>query len=203
MIRDDLSSKLVHLVRGDTIEIAFEKFFNILNERQLRGGTGHIRGGYTCVCFTEAPIAKLSYALANPDLQNMRYRPFGIMIDKIYAFEQGARPVIYQPNDDFTKLDEGIRYRHVRFEPNNSSYPIDLTWEREWRIQTDILALPMETTTVIVPNRRWRDVLVERHAENLQGMVVALGEDAALAVEPYEWHLVVLEDLGIEIPDGV
>ena len=101
MIRDDLSNKLVHLIRGETIEEAFEKFSSILNERQLRGGTGYIKGGYTCVCFTETPIAKLSYVLASPDLTYMRYRLFGIMIDKEFAFEHGARPVIYQPDADF------------------------------------------------------------------------------------------------------
>ena len=156
MIRDDLSNKLIHLVRGDTEIVAFKKFQSILNEQQLRGGTGYIKGGYTCVCFTETPIAKLSYVLASPDLAKMRYRPFGIMIDKGYAFDCGARPVIYQPDNDFNKLDEEIRYRHVRFELTNPAYPIDLTWEREWRIKTDILTLPLNKTTVIVPNRDWR-----------------------------------------------
>ena len=203
MIRDDISNKLIHLIRGDTIDDAFSKFYSILNERQLRGGTGYIRGGYTCVCFTESPISKLSYVLANPDLVNMRYRPFGIMIDKRYAFAHGARPVIYQPNDDFEKLDEDIRYRHVRFEPDNPGYPIDLTWEREWRVKIDALPLPVESTTVIVPNRHWRDVFVDRHSDDIQGTVLALGSEAAQAVEPYPWHLVVLEDLGIEIPDGL
>jgi hypothetical protein len=203
MIRDDLSNKLIHLIRGDTIDHAFEKFHNILKERLLRGGTGYIKGGYTCVCFTETPIAKLAYVFANPDLKEMRYRPFGIMLDKHYTFDRGARPVIYQPDADFSKLDEELRYRHVRFELTNPSYPIDLTWEREWRIKTDILPLPVDTTTVIVPNRYWRDVLVEEHANHIQGTVLSLGSDAALAVEPYPWHLVVLEDLGIAIPDGL
>jgi len=203
MIRDDLSNKLIHLLRGDTIEDAFEKFFSILNEKQLRGGNGYIKGGYKCVCFTETPISKLVYVLANPDIAQMRYRPFGIMIDKSYAFERGARPVIYQPDADFYKLDEEIRYRHVRFELTNPDYPIDLTWEREWRIRTDVLPLPVESTTIIVPNRHWRDVLVEAHSQEIQGTVSTLGSDAALVVEPYPWHLVVLEDLGIEIPDGI
>lgn len=203
MIRDDLSNKLIHLVRGDTIEEAFGKFHSILKERQLRGGTGYIKGGYTCVCFTEAPIAKLSYVLANPDLARMRYRPLGIMIDKAYAFDHGARPVIYQPEDDFNKLDETIRYRHVRFELNNPNYPIDLTWEREWRIKTDILPLPIETTTFIVPNREWRDEFVKTHSDEIRRTVLSQGSDITQTVEPCPWHFVVLEDLGIKIPDGL
>lgn len=116
MIRDDLSSKLVHLVRGNTVDEAYNKLRSILRERQLRGNNGYIKGSYRCVCFTETPIAKLAYVWANPDRQNMRYRPLDVMIDKGYAFDRGARPVIYQPEDDLSKLDEDIRYRHVRFE---------------------------------------------------------------------------------------
>ena len=203
MIRDDLSDKLIHLVRGDTVDEAFRKFINILKEGVLRGGDGYIRGSYKCVCFTETPLAKLGHVFASPDLKDMRYRPFGIMVDKNYAFEKGARPVIYQPEDDYTKLDEEIRYRHVRFEPTNPAYPIDLTWEREWRIKTEALPLPAETTTAVVPNRKWRDGLVEHHSDDLQLAVSALGETAAMLVEPYPWNIVVLDDLGMKILDGL
>jgi len=113
------------------------------------------------------------------------------------------RPVIYQPDYDFDKLNEEIKYRHVRFEPDNSGYPIDLTWEREWRVKIDSLPLPRVITTVIVPNRVWRDVLVERHMEGIHKLVASHGADAAKEIEPYPWHLVVLEDLGIAIPDSL
>lgn len=205
VIRDDLSSKLVHLVRGETIEDSSRKFENILTEGRLRGGTGYIKGKYTCVCFTETPISKLGYVLANPDVAEMRYRPLGIMVDKEYVFRKGGRPAIYQPDVDFQKLPEELRYRHVRFEldrdPPHSS--IDLTWEREWRLHADELILPPEATTVIVPKRDWRDILVERHAKDVQRQVQGIGGDAALAVVPYPWHIIVLEDLGIPIPDGL
>ncbi len=203
MIRDDLSDKLIHLVRGETVDEAFHKFVSILKEGALRGGDGYIKGSYKCVCFTETPLAKLGHVFASPDLEKMRYRPFGIMVDKNYAFDQGARPVIYQPDSDFVKLDEEIRYRHVRFEPTNPAYPIDLTWEREWRIKTDALHLPQDTTTVVVPNRVFRDALVEHHSEDLRHTVSSLGDSAALAIEPYPWNIVVLEDLGMKIPDGL
>ena len=203
MIRDDLSNKLIHLIRGDTVEDAFGKFQSILNEGKLRGGTGYIKGNYRCVCFTETPISKLGYVLANPDVANMRYRPMGIMLDKKWVFEQGGRPVIYQPTSDYEKLPEELRYRHVCLELDRPGTPVDLTWEREWRLHKDELPLPIESTTVILPARYWRDVLVEAHMDEIQGQVQVLGKNATLAVTPYPWHIIVLEDLGIPIPDGL
>lgn len=203
MIRDDLSNKLIHLIRGDTVEESFGKFQSILNEGKLRGGTGYIKDNYRCVCFTETPISKLGYVLANPDVANMRYRPMGIMLDKKWVFEQGGRPVIYQPTSDYEKLPEELRYRHVCLELDRPGTPVDLTWEREWRLHKDELPLPIESTTVILPTRYWRDVLVEAHMDEIQGQVQVLGKDAALAVTPYPWHIIVLEDLGIPIPDGL
>lgn len=203
MIRDDLSDKLIHLIRGDSIEEAFSKFQSILNEGRLRGGTGYIKGGYRCVCFTETPISKLGYVLANPDVANMRYRPMGIMLDKKWVFEQGGRPVIYQPTSDYEKLPEDLRYRHVCLELDRPGKPVDLTWEREWRLHKDELPLPPESTTVILPKRYWRDVLIELHMHAIQENVQVQGKEAALAVVPYPWHVIVLEDLGIPIPDGI
>jgi len=201
MIRDDLSNKLVHLVRGATFDEAFVKFTNILTEAQLRGGTGYIRGEYHCVCFTETPISKLGYVLASPDVAKMRYRPLGIMVDKKWLFEQGGRPVIYQPNTDYEKLPEELRYRHVRLELDSQATHIDLTWEREWRVKIGTLPLPVDKTTVILPTRRWRDALADLHADDVRSQVRQIGKDAAPSVMPYPWHIIVLEDLGIPIPD--
>ncbi len=201
MIRDDLSNKLIHLVRGETAAIAFGKFSSILEEGKLRGGTGYIRGSYRCVCFTETPLAKLGYVLADPDLSHFCYRPFGVMVDKKSVFEQGGRPVIYQPESEYDKLHEDHKYRHVRFEPTNQAYSIDHTWEREWRLKADEFVLPSESTTVIVPNRTWRDNLVMQHASRIEMYVEHYGRDARTVIEPYPWQLAVLEDLGISIPD--
>ena len=181
---------------------AFYKFENILREGKLRGGTGYIKGGYRCICFTETPISKLGYVLANPDVATMRYRPIGVMVDKKWVFEKGGRPVIYQPSSDFEKLPEELRYRHVCLELNREGSPVDLTWEREWRLPADELPLPSESTTVILPMRHWRDVLVDNHTRDIQRQVQALGKDAAIAVAPYPWHVIVLDDLGIHAAQG-
>jgi hypothetical protein len=201
VIRDDLSTKLVHLIRGESIEEAFQKFQSILSERRLRGGDGYIKGSYKCVCSTETPINKLGYVLANHSA--MRYRPLGIMVDKAYVFALGGRPAIYQPESDFEKLPQELRYRHVRFELGAEEGDVDFTWEREWRICTNELPLEPNETTLILPQRRWRDALIDDHFEGMHRLLAEHGVDAARDVVPYPWHVIVLEDLGVPIPDGM
>lgn len=101
ILRDDLSARLVHLTRGDPTLTAAVGFFQIVRERRLVGGTTDIRGGYRCVCFSEAPISKLAHLLADPSVQGMRYKPFGVMVDKAWLFAHGGRPVIYQPESEY------------------------------------------------------------------------------------------------------
>src|SRR5256885_9466897 len=37
----------------------------ILGEAALRGGDGYIKGGHTCVCFTEAPLVEMVSVFAS------------------------------------------------------------------------------------------------------------------------------------------
>jgi hypothetical protein len=117
MIRDDLSANLVHLTRGSTAQEAANAFVSIFASRKLYGSTRDIRGGYKCVCFTEAPPAKLASILAEPAHRRMRYEPFGVMVTKQWLFERGGRPAICQPDSELELLHERHRYRHVRYEP--------------------------------------------------------------------------------------
>jgi hypothetical protein len=104
MIRDDLSANLIHLTRGESDQAAANAFLAILKSQQLLGSVRDIRGGYKCVCFSEAPLAKLAYLLASTSQSAMRYKPFGVMIAKQWVFDKGARPVIYQPEAEYELL---------------------------------------------------------------------------------------------------
>ncbi len=194
MIRDDLSDRLVHLTRGETEQAAANRFLSIVEKGAIQGGTTCIRGGYRCVCFSEAPLSKLAAILANPGDHGMRYSPFGAMVSKRWLYERGGRPVIYQADHEFDSLPEDLRYRHVRYEPD----AVDFTWEREWRIQVDELALQPEETTLIAPTREWERWLLEKHMSRLQ--IEAVAFDGWVRMPPPPWHFVVLEDLGVEIP---
>lgn len=197
MIREDLSSKLIHLTRGTSDQSAAKKFISMVEGRKLNGGNGCIKGGYSCVCFSEAPLNKLTYILVNPSAHGMRYSPFGVMVDKSWLFERGGRPVIYQPDSDFGLLHDSQKYRHVRYEHG----VVDFTWEREWRISADSLEIDSSIATLVVPNRDWERWALNRHTEMLLRRAMVLdGLIGPTSVTEFPWHFVVLEDLGVEVP---
>jgi hypothetical protein len=175
MPRADLTNDVVHWIRGESNEHAFETLRHIVGEQRLLGGDGHIRGGYRCVCFTEAPQTLFHQVLG-------RYRPFGLRLCKKWLFSQGGRPVIYQADEEFEQLPDSHRWRHVRYEPARQP-PIDFSWEREWRVRTDALPLLPQQASIIVPDEKWMARLEEDHNEReghrIEFEAVAYGD---------EWH---------------
>ena len=201
MIRDDLSDRLIHLTRHGPTLSAAENFVEIFGDGKLVGGSGHIRGGFRCVCFSEAPIAKLSQILAwpDPDMAGMPYAPFGVIVTKKWLFRQGGRPVIYQPEAEYELLHDSQKYRHVRLEePGNDR---DVTWEREWRVLTDELTLDPVEATLVVPTRAWEDWFKHKHAASASARARAFGGWMPRNSFVSPWHFIVLEDLGVPIPD--
>jgi len=151
--RNDLSQNLIHWFKGGFEQEAYDTLLKVICSGQLLGGNGSIRGGYTCICFTEAPKEGFF------DVKQ-RYMPFGVMLPKNFIFDLGGRPVIYQSNDEFDHLPEIFKWKHVRYEPT-ANPPIDFTWKREWRLLTKTLDLPYEDTTIIVPNNEWLERLYQ------------------------------------------
>jgi len=158
--RPDISDRLVHFTSGESSEEAFGRLRTIIAEHRLIGSGTTIRGGYRCVCFTEAPLTALAHGLVNPRVYS-RYSPFGIILEKRWVFEQGGRPVIYQPEAEFDALPEPLRWRHVRYEYEPKV--IDFTWEREWRIRCDDLQFGPCVAGIVVPTKDWADGLVAEH----------------------------------------
>lgn len=157
--RSDISEKLIHFTRGATYEDALECLLTIVGEGRLIGGNDMIRGGYRCVCFTEAPLPALAGGFVNANSFS-RYSPFGLMFDKTWVYAHGGRPVIYQPDGDFNALPEGMRWRHVRYDPLGTP-PIDFTWEREWRIPVDNLTFSPADAALIVANEEWEAFVLD------------------------------------------
>ncbi|RYU61946.1 hypothetical protein EWI61_03940 [Methylolobus aquaticus] len=196
MLRDDLSDRLIHLTRGKSATAAEDNFISILCDRSLRGSGRDIRGGFKCVCFSEAPLAKISLMLALPSQLGCRYHPFGVMVGKTWLFERGGRPVIYQSESEYSILADEIKYRHVRYEPHRG---IDYSWEREWRVQTDVLDLEPDATTLIVPTREWAKQIRDRWNFEDSRAKTLFGIREMLPLEPFPWHFIALEDLGFPI----
>ncbi|MDM8527147.1 hypothetical protein QUF58_02945 [Anaerolineales bacterium HSG24] len=140
MSRTDLTNYLIHFTKpvsigNETID-GFHILLKILYNECLIGGTGYIKGDYRCICFSEAPIEAIKESI-NRKFQN-KYSPFGIRVSKEWLFNEGGRPVIYQPDSEFELLPDSLKWRHVRFDLGDN--PVDFTWEREWRIRCDELS---------------------------------------------------------------
>jgi hypothetical protein len=195
MPRADITDKLVHFTTGVSTEDAFSNLCSMLDERHIRGSGRLIRGGYSCVCFTEAPLISLADGLVNPQAYS-RYSPFGILFEKKWISGQGGRPVIYQPDVEYLALPEALRWRHMRYEPA-ADPPVDFTWEREWRLQCDDLPLEPIHAAIVLPDGEWADRLREAHDEEQAWRVFEYQQimDATLAEqyrEEFGWRIVPL-----------
>ncbi len=183
-MRDDLSDKLVHLTKGNSDDPkkhrgeALTVLSKIIKGGELKGGIGFIKGSHMCVCFSEAPISKLSYIIASQEQKPFKYQPYGVIVDKRWLYEKGGRPVIYGPDEDYEKLPDEMKYRHVRFSLTKT-HSIDHTWEREWRVKTRRLEICPKVVTLVVPDRGVKDALIKKYGD--------------------EWHYIVLSDLGVDI----
>jgi len=187
-----MSDKLIHLTKGLNDGEAVKTLIKILKDRALLGGGGLIKGGYKCVCFCETPLSHLAFVLANREGTHFKYRAFGLMFSKELIYTLGGRPVIYGEAKQFDELPEAFRYRHVLFDPNRKGEagkpePVDLTWEREWRLKTNKLDFTPKDVTIVCPNRPFVEVAYEN-------LTILEGEGRM------PWHFAVLEDIGIEIP---
>ena len=196
MSRPDISPYLVHFTSGDSQVAAFTRLRKIISDSRLIGGSRCIKGDYRCVCFSEAPLTSLKDGLVNQDHYS-RYSPFGIMVSKQWLFEQGGRPVIYQPESEYHDLPETHRWRHHRFELFGSKQRVDFTWEREWRIKCDHLVFDRTSARIVALNRSWADRLASEHdrEEHYRVMQYALIFDDVLAEqyrESFQWTVLTL-----------
>lgn len=148
MNRVDTSEFLVHFTKGNN---AIKDFASIVNEAKLIGGTGFIKGKHRCVCFTEAPLHALQDIVLHPTGHGFKYKPYGIIVRKPWLFQRGGRPVIYQPETEYSLLPESMRWRHVTYKPDTSP-PIDFTWEREWRLSIESLDISPSHCWLVVPS---------------------------------------------------
>src|SRR6202007_1676602 len=138
--------------RAGKTSSALDNLVTILRDGVIRGSTRMVREGHAAVCLFDVPIRDLRVLL---DRRNRRrYEPFGIAIEKRYAFRAGARPVIYVPARAAESLPaRGERGRVVALELERDA-PIDWSYEHEWRLAGD-LALPAGRAVALVEN--WRD----------------------------------------------
>ena len=124
----------------------------IVTQRRLIASHRTIRGGYSMVCLTSAPLQDL------PALRRFRshrtrwdFEPFGLCIRRDWLLERGVRPAIYGDDAIWDNLpDEDRPY----FQWSDPDKGLDWSVEREWRHagDLDLSKLPVEQGLVFVPN---------------------------------------------------
>jgi hypothetical protein len=196
MMRQDVSHFLVHFTKASEIESAYDVLRRILRERRILGGDRFIRGGKPCVCFSEAPLGALEHGLINTT-GFTRYSPYGLQLEKEWIFGLGGRPVIYEPEHEFTELSETHQWRHVRLEFGES--PVDFTWEREWRLPCTRLRFSERDATVVLPDDAARDKFIH-DVENdsfheAWAWTVVLGDVAWQLDRGNPWRIVSLKSV--------
>jgi hypothetical protein len=173
----------------------------------LQGSDGYIKGGYKCVCFMETPITEVASVFRLVDEtaglgMRPRYAPYGVAVPKEWLFVRGGRPVIYQPDTEYSVLPDELRWRHVRYELDKG---IDFTWEREWRIQTERLVLEPEHTLFALPTAAEVFEFVYEHAKEEMDWDVAYGPDGEVEGIPMgtyheaKWLAVSLDFFGVSV----
>lgn len=195
--RPDVAANLMHLLRGDTRSDALALLRAVIAERCLSGSAHGIRDGSRCVSFVEAPIRQLRDVFRWSAERDARVQPFGVLLGKDYLFALGGRPVIYESDADYAHLPEALQYRHVRYDPLVVP-PIDFTWEREWRLQADVLQLEPERCCIVAASEADRAALFMEHAEReelrLESVGPAVGGSLADEMtESFPWPVISLD----------
>ena len=172
--RPDVAPNLLHLLRADSRGDAFAQLRSVVAGRCLTASGQGVRDGSPCVSFAEAPIRQLRDVYRWSAALDARAQPFGVLLGKDYLFALGGRPVIYQSDAEYDELPDTLRYRHVSYDPLTVP-PIDLTWEREWRLRADVLQLEPERCCIVVASEADRAALFMEHAEREELRLESLG----------------------------
>jgi len=150
---------LTHFTRAAGTKSAIDNLDAILRGGVIRGATRLIQGGRPVVCLFDATVGELGQLLVRSNRR--RYEPFGVALDKRYAFRKGARPVLYLPWREARQiLAQEERWRVAAIDLDRNP-PIDWSFEREWRVAGD-LPLPVRAAVALVESWRDADELYDR-----------------------------------------
>ena len=144
----DLSAMpmLTHFTRSAGTRNAIDNLASILREGVIHGASRLIRGKRPVVCLLKRRLANSDAAVRS---NRRRYEPFGVALDKRYAFAMGARPVLYMPwREARLILAEEEWWRVVAIDLERNP-PIDWSFEREWRVAGE-LPLPARAAVALV-----------------------------------------------------
>lgn len=173
--RNDISSRLTHLTKGNTSEETFQILMKILEMKKIIGSTtetGFIIGNKPAVCFQEAPLnaiaENLEYEkkLREDTNDKVRYKAFGLRFNKMWIYNKGGRPVIYEEKELMKSILPKEEYwRIVNYDLHDRQHIIDWTHEREWRVPGDI-DFEYKDIEILVPSNRYYKKFIEYCMQN-------------------------------------
>lgn len=184
--RSDLSTGIVHLTRDTESKKLVQVLFEIVSTGKIVGSTtqsGFIIGATPAVCFQDAPLHGIcqnvfyeqKYQESNAGAK-VRYRAAGLLLPKRYAYEKGARPVIYDKTSSAKQYVQSDQWwRIVNFDLSNENSIVDWTHEREWRAPGDFEFDIKEATLLFVNSRTYRDFVQLCLAEKRDYISLAKG----------------------------
>jgi hypothetical protein len=164
--RNDMAARITHLTRGNDAEDAFKNLWKILVDKKLNGSgnSGFINGERKAVCLQELPLSAIAENLRYEEIlsDKIRYSPFGVRFHKMFIYNKGGRPVIYENKEIMKKLlPENEYWRIVDLDLTDSKSFVDWTHEREWRVPGE-LSFSYNNIEVIVKDSSYYRKLVEQ-----------------------------------------
>ena len=182
--------------------------------------TATVKGPDPAVCLTEQPLSAILAMLAMTD----RYSGYGIAYHKFALHAHGGRPVWYgtekelgqripeagagwQDGKDVRKfgLPEDLQYLWVRYQPRMpgcGGYPVDFTWEGEWRVKPQGNGLP-----ILLEQDYFRPPKVAILVEKDEDIAIVRGHVNRIATSGSEWarhlqHVFSLETAKRKLEEG-
>ena len=179
-LRSDICSFVTHFTKANGNNKAIDILIKILNEKKILGSSpeiGFIVGKSNAVCFQDAPLYGLTQNLIheqyNRDKNNpkVRYQGFGLGFSKKFAFEKGARPVIYELRETAKSiLPENDWWRIVSFDLADDENITDWTHEREWRVKGDFTFELKDVYVYLVKEKDYKSFLSKASDEIIRGI---------------------------------
>lgn len=175
--RSDMTGYVYHLTKpvtdanGTVLLNEVERLAKILQERKLNGSStqsGFITGDRKAVCFQDTPISGLVQNVYHEKVYHNelggknRYSYAGLIFPKIYIYNMGGRPVLYERSDIAKSiLPSNEHWRIVDFNFSDLNNIVDWTHEREWRLPLDEFHFTLENTTILIADQHAYRYLME------------------------------------------
>jgi hypothetical protein len=155
-VEEHLDELILGRVEADRSPLASLR--RIAVQRRIVASDRAVRGRVAVSCFTAVRLAELpSLRVFRPHRGRWDFEPYGVLIDREWLIERGARPVIYGDDATWNRLTPSDQpfFQLARSHRRSTGPTIDWTREQEWRLagDVDLTQLPSHLGLLFVPSR--------------------------------------------------